>query len=1816
MKPSVDSNNTYLADTIVNVYGGTISHISDSYGVSGNVIANLYDGTIEFYTTSSYGRKYYFFIYGSTFSINSISSSYYYLNMYNLGGTIEYAPYGDTNLEDLIEKRYISYLSSNEENVYSIIGDAVFPCDIAIDAGKIIDIPLGSSLTVSEGATLTNNGTIYYHDDEDVNIKGKVSGNALIKTSYPEIKNSNICANGKKILLEAGVKDPKLTRIIYDNNLVIIDGKTEHDLSDVSVYGGNSSGEYEYCNIEMTGGNVQSLYVNDYNANATVESTVKITGGTIDSLLIYTSATGAFDGAITGGTIDNIYLNHYSSAEFNLAVKDNAIINNYYNNNPNGRQKILWDSSNVTNNITKLEEGGIYSLYKNAQNSYIVTSYLLGENFTVDEGETLLIRNTLNVLKDITLHLNGTIKYDDYNTKIEGDGSITFGENARVIDFFEKYQSNVVFNNGETMFYKQAEYLPTITTTILGTEYTFKRDVDYTFSWNGTDGIKPGDQLYKIKPTSSQLGSEFYGRITIHRIPINVSVEILDVEEIDGVYYLEEGQKFTVQMSFSGFYPGAEVVSYNFREMDMYEVKADGTAFTLINYIQQKKVDNSIQITYKDPFASTRSFTIVRTTTEKINVVYKGNDYYLANSAAVNVSVSHKPYSKAPATCVSLAECYHCRIQYGDYDYNNHASSEHTNGFLNCCKEPVAPAFVDGAYQIENAGNLVWFSNYVNNGDLSAKAANAILMNDINMEGIDDFIPIGQTPIYMNADPESQMEMGYLGTFDGNYKTISNLSITGSSTEDLTYGLFGTLNGKVKNLVISNFSYTGNGMDSRVGGIAGQMLASGRIDDSYVINSSINTKVNTNNGVAGGIVGANYGGMIICAYSYNVSISAGRIGGIAGDNKDDANSIYRIGTINTCFTDHSAITSSADTEVYDSKGNCSDRHFSGEVIYNLDLYSNGRWYLNPSNNLPGFCGDVIYICSCEGDIFYSIEDKIYYQHNLVDGICNNCHYYDVPQIVTESNYQALSLSVDYIGYYAIKSFSELCWYSFNFRNDSYTNIVLIDDILVDINDLSLYSINSRDNTIFDGRNHTIEFDLNFENELTDNFALFFKYNNGIFKNVKLTGNITINTSGTVSPIAQSMYRTTISNVSSFVNITNTNTNAGSVSGLVTKFGGQHADDKKSYIKNCGVYGNLSGFIAGGLIDYSWDGTQYFDIENCVIYANISTNNPEAGGAGAIIGKFQTLGGSTKSKFSNIYFYCMDSSNNPLPIFFEGLSSNKYTLANVEYLDSNIFASGKAAYLLGEAWGQKLTGDNKESFPLLNSDVVYQVFDCDGVTHLYKNVNENDTHIQPSDDNNCETAVLCTECGYELIAAKVHDFTGEYYIEDDGHYHKCQNANCSVLEEKAAHTGADDNNCETAVLCIECGYEITSAKTHDFTGEYQSDADGHYHKCQNVNCSVLEEKASHTGADDNNCETAVLCTECGYEITSAKVHDFTGEYQNDADGHYHKCQNANCSVLEEKAAHTGADDNNCETAVFCIECNYEITSAKTHDFTGEYQSDADGHYHKCQNANCSVLEEKESHTGADDNNCETAVLCSECGYELIAAKTHDFTGEYQSDADGHYHKCQNVNCSVLEEKESHTGVDDNNCETAVFCIECNYEITSAKTHDFTGEYQSDADGHYHKCQNANCSVLEEKESHTGADDNNCETAVLCSKCGYEIVAAKAPVINTSSLYKYDSASHYHSCDNEYCTQKHDAEAHEYGDWTITKEPTEDEEGSKYKECECGYQVVEAIAKLEKKGMPAGAVVAIVISSVAAVAGASFCLYWFVLRKKFLKLPKSR
>ena len=61
---------------------------------------------------------------------------------------------------------------------------------------------------------------------------------------------------------------------------------------------------------------------------------------------------------------------------------------------------------------------------------------------------------------------------------------------------------------------------------------------------------------------------------------------------------------------------------------------------------------------------------------------------------------------------------------------------------------------------------------------------------------------------------------------------------------------------------------------------------------------------------------------------------------------------------------------------------------------------------------------------------------------------------------------------------------------------------------------------------------------------------------------------------------------------------------------------------------------------------------------------------------------------------------------------------------------------------------------------------------------------------------------------------------------------------------------------------------------------------------------------------------------------------------------------------------------------------------------------------------------------------------------------------------------------------------------------------------------------------------------------------------------------------DETNHWHAATCEHKDEVINFEEHSFGDWTITKEPTEEAEGSKEKSCSvCEHKVTEVIAKLE-------------------------------------------
>lgn len=133
------------------------------------------------------------------------------------------------------------------------------------------------------------------------------------------------------------------------------------------------------------------------------------------------------------------------------------------------------------------------------------------------------------------------------------------------------------------------------------------------------------------------------------------------------------------------------------------------------------------------------------------------------------------------------------------------------------------------------------------------------------------------------------IETTFKGTFDGNFKTISNISMSINSSND-NYGLFKSIqDATFNNLYISNFNVTSGNNSSNVviGGISGY-ATSAYIEGCQVLSGSVAYNYNNYASYVGGLVGfstfTQYVDCIVGSTS-NPGLSLygyGTIGGIAG----------------------------------------------------------------------------------------------------------------------------------------------------------------------------------------------------------------------------------------------------------------------------------------------------------------------------------------------------------------------------------------------------------------------------------------------------------------------------------------------------------------------------------------------------------------------------------------------------------------------------------------------------------------------------------------------------------------------------------------------------------------------------------------------------------------------------------------------------------------------------------------------------------------------------------------------------------------------
>ena len=158
-------------------------------------------------------------------------------------------------------------------------------------------------------------------------------------------------------------------------------------------------------------------------------------------------------------------------------------------------------------------------------------------------------------------------------------------------------------------------------------------------------------------------------------------------------------------------------------------------------------------------------------------------------------------------------------------------------------------------------------------------------------------------------------------------------------------------------------------------------------------------------------------------------------------------------------------------------------------------------------------------------------------------------------------------------------------------------------------------------------------------------------------------------------------------------------------------------------------------------------------------------------------------------------------------------------------------------------------------------------------------------------------------------------------------------------------------------------------------------------------------------------------------------------------------------------------------------------------------------------------EELGHTrGEDDGDCTTAIACSVCGQEAVAAKPAHTPGEDDGDCTTAV-KCANCEKETVAAKDAHVaGEDDGDCTTAVKCVNCEKEVVAAKEAHIPAEDDGDCTTAV-ECVNCEKEAVAAKEAHIPAeDDGDVTTAVKCQSCDHICVEAKEAIDLTIDTFE--------------------------------------------------------------------------------------------------------
>ena len=411
---------------------------------------------------------------------------------------------------------------------------------------------------------------------------------------------------------------------------------------------------------------------------------------------------------------------------------------------------------------------------------------------------------------------------------------------------------------------------------------------------------------------------------------------------------------------------------------------------------------------------------------------------------------------------------------------------------------------------------------------------------------------------------------------------------------------------------------------------------------------------------------------------------------------------------------------------------------------------------------------------------------------------------------------------------------------------------------------------------------------------------------------------------------------------------------------------------------------------------------------------------------------------------------------------------------------------------------------------------------------------------------------------------------------------------------------------------------TPPHEHSFGG-WKNNGTQHWKECS---CGEKSEESPHNFGEweliyyDVNTKYDVCerqCLTCGYEqIDRYREHQhyYTDDWSSGSTTHWKECYYCKEVNQDTVANHTFGDwtetkpattteeglrERTCSVCEYTQEETIPVHEHSIHDETWKYNDTE--HWQECS---CGEKLNVANHIYGDWRETKPATEteagsrerdCTVCDYvqtETIPMLEHEHSyGDWQKDETQHWKECR---CGEKTEVGNHTfgdwtitkeptttetGSRERTCSICKYTQEETIPVHEHSIHDEAWKY--DDTEHWQECS---CGERLNVANHTYGDWKVTKEATEteagsrehgCAVCEYVQVEIIPEIGHEHGIHdetwKYDKTQHWQECS---CGEKLNLATHTYGDWKVTKEATETEEGSRERTCTvCEYVQTEAI-----------------------------------------------